>query len=716
MPAPDQEALALAAELRAAGHEVPPDILAAAGLTGAEQQATAPGSGFGPTVARARELHDIDRQSAERAYQDSSPFQRVAAAVGSGAAHDYNALKHHLGIMSDQDYANANTIDEPLVEHQGSARFAGEAAPFMIPGLNVGEGAGFAAKYGLPGAARAARVLTNPLARGAAEGAAQGAITSDNPWEGAGEGALGGAAIPGAFGAAGKAINGLEIRPEARALLDRWGPDRMRLTPGQMLGGAWGHVEDTLRPAIPGLETLRDNPKLDFAHNLIADAAAPAYNDAGTHMPAAQVSPEARAAGMRPAFNEALDSYDPLYGSVRPYPWQPRMFNLTGNDPRVIDQMTAEAASRGTGVTNDSRRKAAQVVSDVTSGYPQMRLPQTQLDAGQALDLRSAARSAARNLPIEGGARPLVRGAADAVTRSLENQLPTEAMDTLRAGDRGYRDLMNVQGAIDNAGAGADWFTPSQYLRSAEDNTTARQRVTGRNLDPNIDAANNAAALFREDPKTGYAQAKLAALAGKGAVGMGLVGAHVAAPALAAVTAPLALGYTPWGRAVIAGMTGPQRLLQRGLGMFDQGLDRASTGIVPGQDLRLRELLSRYGTQQGGATLGSHETTDRYNVPMRLPPALASAAGSDAAIAAQPEVQTFAFGGPVRNEVQFADGGPADSEGANQSLMDEFIDYLRRQLGIIPGGRPLPVNPHDNGAAPPSGGGIPVTQAADDQS
>jgi hypothetical protein len=626
--------------------------------------------------------------------------------------------------MSDQDYANANTIDEPLMEHQGAARFAGEAAPFMIPGLNVGEGAGLAAKYGLPGAARAARVLTNPLARGAAEGAAQGAITSDDPWEGAGEGALGGAAIPGAFGATGKAINGLNIKPAARALLDRWGPDQMRLTPGQMLGGAWGHVEDTLRPAIPGLETLRDNPKRDFAHNMIADAAAPAYSDGKQLMPAATISDAARKAGMRPAFNEALDSYDPLYGSVRSYPWEPRMANLTGNDPRVIDQMAAEAASRGTGVTDAARRKATQVVQDIHSGYPKgspIRLPESLMTAGDALDLRSAVRTAARNLPSDPnasgyGAQPLVRNASSAVTRSLENQLPGEAINTLRAGDRGYRDLMNVQGAIDNTGAGADWFTPAQYLRAAENNTTPRQRVTGRGLDPNIDAANHAAELFREDPKTGYAQAKLAALAGKGAVGLGLIGSHLAVPAAAAVTAPLALGYTPWGRAAIAGMTGPQRIAQRGMSLFNQGLDRASTGIVSGQDLRLRELLSRYGTQQGGATLGSHETTDRYNIPMRLPPALASAAGSDAAIAAQPEIQTFAFGGPVRNEVQFADGGPVDDEGANKGLMDEFIDYLRRQLGIIPGGRPLPANPHDNGAAPPSGGGVSVTQSADDQS
>jgi hypothetical protein len=719
MATPDPEAVAIAAELHAAGQEVPPDILAAAGLTAPSAAESGAGAqSFGPTAERAHALHDLDRRSAEAAYQDSGPFAQRAAAMGSGAVHVYNSLKHHLGMMPDQDYANANTIDEPLEEHHGGYRLAGEALPFMIPGLNVGEGVGLAAKYGVPGAINAARFLTNPLARGAVEGAAQGAITSDNPWEGAGEGALGGMAIPGALALGSKAVNGLNLQPAARALINRWGTDKMRLTPGQMLGGMWGHVEDTLRPAIPGLETLRDNPKRDFAHNMIADAAAPAYTDSGMAMPAAQIPAAARASGMRDAYNAAEASYDPLYGSVRPYPWQPNMFNLTGNSPTVLKQMAAEAQARGTGVTDAARKKAGQVVQDINSGYPvgsPMRLPKSDMTAGDALDLRSAARTASRNLPSDPnavgfGARPLVRNASNAVTRSLENQLPSEAIDTLRAGDQGYRHLMQVQGAIDNSGAGADWFTPAQYLRAAEEGSTARQRVTGRGLDPNIDTANNAASVFREDPKTGYAQAKLAALAGKGLVGAGLVGAHVGAPMLAAASAPLAFAYTPWGRAAIAGTSAPQKIAQRGLSMFGAGLDRASH-MVPGQDLQLRNLLDKYGTQ-GGATLGTHEATDRYNVPMRLPGTLEGAATADRAIAGEPEVQQFAFGGPVRHDLQFADGGQAPSP----TLMEQFIDHLRRSIGIIPGGGSLQTNPHGNEGAPPSGYGRDTMAEADRQS
>jgi hypothetical protein len=712
MATPDPEALALAAEMRAEGHEVPPDILAAAGLDAPH----APGQdmGQGPTVQRAQELHDLDRKAAADAYAGMGPFAQRATSTGQGAVHAYNALKHHLGLMSDQDYANANTIDEPAKEAHPGYSMAGEALPFMIPGLNVGELAGLGAKYGIPAAKSAVTALRNPIVRGGAEGMAQGAITSDNAWEGAGEGLLGGAAIPGAFHGAGKLVHGMNIRPEARALLDRWGPDRMRLTPGQMLGGAWGHVEDTLRPAIPGLETLRDNPKRDFAHNLIADAAAPAYRDSGVAMPAHEIPSSARASGMRDAYNSALDSYDPLYGSVRPYPWQPNMFNLTGSSPTVLSQMAAEAGARGSGVTDSARRKATQVMQDINSGYPKghpIRLPLSDMTAGDAIDLRSAARAAARNLPNDPnaagyGARPLVRNASDAVTRSLENQLPTEAVNTLRTGDRSFRDLMNVQGAIDNTPAGADWFTPAQYLREAEGNSTARQRVTGRGLDPNVDTANHAAALFREDPKTGYAQAKLAALAGKAAVGAGIVGTHAAFPLMAAGSLPLAFGYTPWGRAAIAGMSRPQRIAQRGMELFNQGLDRASTGMVPGQDLRLQELLSKYGTQQGGATLGAHEATDRYNVPMRIPfPAAALEA------AHEPEVQQFHVGGPAREDVQFADGGKVDP-----SLIDRFIEYLRSQLGIIPGGGEIPTHPHDNGPSGPTGGGVSVMQAADQQS
>jgi hypothetical protein len=130
--------------------------------------------------------------------------------------------------------------------------------------------------------------------------------------------------------------------------------------------------------------------------------------------------------------------------------------------------------------------------------------------------------------------------------------------------------------------------------------------------------------------------------------------------------------------------------------------------------LELRNLLQKYSTQ-GGATLGSHDVTDRYNVPMRLPGPLAGAAAADAALAREPEVQQFNFGGPVRHEVQFADGGAA-----SPSLMDQFLAYLRNKIGITPGGGPLPTNPHENGSSgsgrAPSGGGVSTLEAADRQS
>jgi hypothetical protein len=137
--------------------------------------------------------------------------------------------------------------------------------------------------------------------------------------------------------------------------------------------------------------------------------------------------------------------------------------------------------------------------------------------------------------------------------------------------------------------------------------------------------------------------------------------------------------------------------------------------MVPGQDLQLRNLLQKYSTQ-GGATLGSHDVTDRYNVPMRLPGPLAGAAAADAALAREPEVQQFHFGGPVvRHEVQFADGGAV-----SPSLMDQFLAYLRNKIGITPGGGPLPTNPHENGSSGsgqfPSGGGVSTLEEADRQS
>jgi hypothetical protein len=567
-------ATSLVRELVAAGQPVPPELTDAAhretqllGAPEAGTEGTPTNLQSGPTMAKVEDMQDLARVSGERALNEMNPVARRMAAVGAGTVNDWNTIGHKLGLVSDSDFLRTRLMDlAPAAQHP-FLHGTGEALPFMIPGANVGEavGAGALATDALAPAARA--LATNTLLRGAAEGAAQGSLLGDNPLEGGIEGMLGGAALPGVVSGGRRAISGLDIKPEARALIDRFGVSKMRLTPGQMLGGAWGSLEDTLRPVIPGLSGARRSSMEDLTRNLIEEHAAPAYTDAGVDMPRATIDrdlPITGSAGQPSMYGEAAASYDPLYNSVRPYPWIPRMDPTSYGQP-MADAIADAARAGGTGVSTKARTRLGQAALDSLTGFPSTLRPNVQATAGDAMDARSALRELARGQALDTNAQRaqnrLMRGMANRFTTSLEGQLPDDALDALRAGDTEYARLMSVQDALINRKNGASYFTPHQYLRSAEDRYSPAQLLTGH-VDPDVDAARNLAALTREDPETGWSLAKLAMLSGVGAI-TGVTEPHLIAGA-AALGAP---AYTQAGRRLISGTSWPQRFAQNRLGI-----------------------------------------------------------------------------------------------------------------------------------------------------
>lgn len=199
----------------------------------------------------------------EEAYSQTAPestLERLAIGNTSGWANVGRHAGNLVGLVSDENLKAANKLDEPLAKTGAGAvgRFVGESAATGP----VGEiGAGLRGVAGIGRLAKAATLL--------GEGAAQGQLTSGD--------ALGGAAIAGGLGMAGKAlkplVGGLKRSPHAETLL-KAGAD---LTPGQLNPeGIVGRIERTAEasPLLGGMaKRARDHALRDVVPNTAADLA-----------------------------------------------------------------------------------------------------------------------------------------------------------------------------------------------------------------------------------------------------------------------------------------------------------------------------------------------------------------------------------------------------------------------------------------------------------
>lgn len=204
------------------------------------------GGSLAQRIAEARQKEEaLAAIAEERANEDWSPtsgqsgFDNFIAGVGQGASNIGRNLGNMVGLVSDEDLAEAKQLDEALLDTTAGSvgSFAGEMAALAPLGAAgaIPKAAGAASKA-VPALGRAGQALTNTLARvpgagqtaamagraassapgqvaarfapAAGQGAAAGAITGDpgDRLQSAAEGAALGSALSGTVGALGSRL------------------------------------------------------------------------------------------------------------------------------------------------------------------------------------------------------------------------------------------------------------------------------------------------------------------------------------------------------------------------------------------------------------------------------------------------------------------------------------------------------------------------------
>ena len=232
----------LADKLKASGMKVPDSWMAASRSSPLDLAAKLKADA---TKANSPE----ERAKRYQQYQDQqvasmSTAQKIGAGAGKAVYDTGRGIGQLLGLESKQDVAQSRTQDEALMR-TGAGKvgnvlgYAGEAVPaaLLAPGLGAAGAAGLGVKTALGGATGAAQGYAAPYASTGEHIA--------NTLVGGGLGA----AIPGAGAATSNVMKGL-ASSDARALMQ----GGVRLTPGQMIGGAAKTVEDKLTslPVVGG--------------------------------------------------------------------------------------------------------------------------------------------------------------------------------------------------------------------------------------------------------------------------------------------------------------------------------------------------------------------------------------------------------------------------------------------------------------------------------
>lgn len=381
---------------------------------------------------------------------DMGTGQRLLAGIGQGMTNVGRHVGNLVGLQSDQQLADAKALDAPLLA-TGAGRagsLIGETAataPLMMGG------AGLAGRAGM-----GARVLSNPIARGAVEGAAQGALMADPGQKLAGAtmgGAFGGL-LPAAGAAAGKVAHGIKRTPEAERLLAQ-GVD---LTPGQMNpGGIWNQMEESWQsvPLVgPVIKGARDNAQNSFQRAATQTAAAP-----GTRIaqgPADEM------------LDAAYKSFAPLYDQAKGFPLYPGTLRTAGGDVPLGSfggqpgALRRAALDRGVRADDATRKSVGQWLENQLTQLPGK--GRGQVSSDDLLDLRSAIRTEARKAATKGddAAADLLRNGEKAVTDSLESQLPPDALQALRTADSRYGIYKTLEDAVARSKDMPGGFTPSK--------------------------------------------------------------------------------------------------------------------------------------------------------------------------------------------------------------------------------------------------------------
>lgn len=484
--------------------------------------------------------------------------KRYAAGLGMNMTNIARGLGNMVGLVSDQDIKDARELDRQLAETPGGA--AGDLTGDIITNLPLTMGATMGvSRLGKVGA----MIAGNPIARGALEGAVQGGVTAQpgQRLKGAGFGAVAGATLPALVGGGRAVATGVGATPEARALMAQ-GVD---LTPGQMnpkgvanqLESDWQSV-----PFIgPRIQAARKQAENQYKQALIRESAAPN----------SQIANNSDLSAM---LDDAYKSFDTEYDKVKGFP-----LVLQKGKPVIVNQgSNTPLANAFSQIVSNKGVLASDQTRSTVGGWLDNQLTKPIKESGDLLSVRSQIRAQIRS--IKGGTqddlatRELLALAEQAVTHSLESQLPPDAMQLLKAADAQYGKYKIVENAV---GKGGDKeFTPFQASKAVREATDKSAYARGGGRLRDLTAAG--ASTFSDTPITGARMASI-----------GIPLAAMSAKPMIAIPAALGIAagaLTQSGRQAAAGNTALQKIMQS----LDQG---ATTRISQSNRERIAELLSR---------------------------------------------------------------------------------------------------------------------------
>lgn len=477
-----------------------------------------------------------------------SGTRKFLAGAGRGMMNIGRNVANIFGADNDQTIQDANTRDAELLNTGAgmAGNFLGETAVLTPLTLGVGAAAN-AARAGT----MAARVLTNPVARGALEGATQGFVAAgpDNRLRGAALGGVAGSALPALGRGVSTVTKGLKRTPEAQRLLDIG----IELTPGQMNPtGLFNHAEEAMQSAPlvgSAIRNARENAQDQFQRAVIERGS---------------FNPLSKKGDLNDALGEAYESFEPMYAQAKGH---------AINAPSDVD-ITRAVMDPQIFADDAAREKVSRFVQNQLTA-----LKTATPDSGDLLKIRSNVRQAARGAakdPTKAAEVQLLNQVDMTLTQSIHSQLPLEARKALNSADQRYGLHKITESAVAKARDRPGGFTPTMLSQAVKESVGkgAYARGDGRLRDL---AKAGAAAFDVKSPPTGARLGVLGALGATSyanpAVGLPVVGGI------------LGLAGTQTGRRLAAGQTGFQKALE-------QRIQRL-THATPAQARELASIYSR---------------------------------------------------------------------------------------------------------------------------
>lgn len=480
----------------------------------------------------------VDTRKASNPTIGMSGLGKFAAGIGQGMTNVGRHAGNLVGMVSDADMADSKKFDAPLLA-TGAGRAGSMVGETAVTAPLMMGGAGVLAR----GGSAAAKLVANPLTRGAIEGAGQGALMGDPGQRGQGAllGGLLGGVLPGVAKAGSKIVRGVTRTPEAQALLNQ-GVD---LTPGQMNPGGFLNQLEESWTSVPGVGSVvkgaRDNAQNSFQRVATEAASAP-----GTKIAKSESSK---------MLDQAYQSFDPLYAQAHGFPVRPVIMSATGPDVPLVSALKSVVNTRSVPATSAARRRAELILKNELSSGTQT--------SDDILRIRSNVRTAARDARQSG--ETLQKDVADILdlaegkmTAVLDSQLPPDAMQALKTADGQYGLFKTIEDAVARAKDKPGGFTPADLSRAVADSMKGQGKGSyargGGGVLRDLASAGTETMNMRA-PATG---ARLAAIAAP--LGLGAAAPMVGVPVGAAM---LGLTATRTGRRLAAGSTPAQKAIQQ---------------------------------------------------------------------------------------------------------------------------------------------------------